>query len=471
MSPFKRFSLFLLPSVFQGTISLLILPITTHILGPKDYGVFALVISFTSFGTMIATFGSGYLLSMHYPLADEHGKRQLISTFIVSGIVVSVLFSFLFLTGWFIAAKTSKNLFSIPYSGIVLALATMVLSVPWSIASDVIILEGKAKFYAVLTIAQSAVSALAVTAGLYIFKLELLSLFFAGTMGAIVAFAGAVVTLRQHLRLVVSGKWLKEMLKLGAISGFGSIMENIQLISERYLLSVYSGLSQLGIYSHSQQYRSLVSMPVKAVANAMWPITLSEAHEDKRLFLRTAKGWNIVYIGITVAGLFFALLGKDIIDLLTNNKFGEAYAYATLWMLFILVQNIGKTQTGILFAGGHGALYGKITAVSFSMGTGFIVIFVPFVGATGALLALIASQIILRLLIQIYSNRLHKTIFLDLWVLIGSAFILLALGVSIFFHLPMLQRMLVFIFLVGSLTYLARNILAVFLLEGFMDAK
>src|SRR4051812_12981529 len=62
-----RFSLYFLPSVFSAGLSFLMLPLVTRVVGPAEYGVFALVSAYTAFGSALATLGGNYIISHRFP--------------------------------------------------------------------------------------------------------------------------------------------------------------------------------------------------------------------------------------------------------------------------------------------------------------------------------------------------------------------------------------------------------------------
>lgn len=447
------------------------LPVITYALGPKDIGTFALVTAFTAFGTTIATMGSGYILAAKYSLIDILQKQRMVSTMLGVGIAVALSFAAVFFTLWFFLFKHWDSFAVVPWEGIALSLAAMICTIPWTIAVDVITLKGTARLYAITVIAQSIVSAITVIVSLYIFELGLLSLFLAAATGSCVICAGGIIALKPYIRFTFSKNCVKEVLNFGAVITVSAVFENLQMLVERYMLSVYAGLSQLGIYSHSQQYRNMTAMIAKAAARSIWPTTLSEAHESESNFYKTRKTWNLIYIGITISGLLFALFGKDIIGLLTHNKFIDAYSFVTMWMIFLLIQNAGRPETGILYARGQGALYGKITIWSFAIGISFVLILVPAIGAFGAVFSVILQQIILRIFIHIYAKKNCKILFSNQWVLVGSFLILLAFGTSKYFKLTTFGSLMFFFALLTIIIFLSKDIFSEIFLKSITYVK
>ena len=63
----KLFSLYLIPSVVNGLINFLMIPVITLILGPKDIGFFALISTISMIGNAIPALGSVYILAANFP--------------------------------------------------------------------------------------------------------------------------------------------------------------------------------------------------------------------------------------------------------------------------------------------------------------------------------------------------------------------------------------------------------------------
>lgn len=433
MSFVRKFSFFLLPSVFQGVISIVILPITTRILGPEEYGVFALLTSLVGLGTVFASAGVGYVMAANYPVIADEEKKKLVSSTMIVGILIAFLFSAGVLLFWPIVASTWNEFAQIPRQALYLSLIAMVLGLPWTLSLDVITLEGKAKLFAMSLILQSIVTSAVVILSLYVFRLGLLSLFFGSVAGS--AIVGISVFIALWRRIIYKGslKWMSEILKMGFLTAPASLFENAYVLVERTLLSVYVGMAQLGLFTHSQQYRALAMMVVKAGARTVAPITLAEAREQELNFVNTKKTWDAMYVLLIFAGIISATFGKYIISVLTNGKFTEAYIFVVFWMIYLLIQNTGKPHTGVFYAFNRGASYALMQIIALAVGLASLLFLVPYVGVYGAVAALFLQMIVLRILIQIQARKLQKIPFQDWWVVYGVLLILTTLFISWYF--------------------------------------
>ena len=249
--------------------------------------------AFSAFGTAIGSFGASYLIAAHYQIIDISEKKKMISTITIVGLILAMAFS----AGLLILWPAIKALFpifaNIPFIGLALSLLAMVLGIPWVFAYDVVVLDGKSKFYAILLVMQCIISSLMMVLCLYVFKFGLLALFIGPVFGNLITFSGAIWYLHPYLELSIHKEWLGKLWKLGFI-GVTLILQRSCNLCRKSILSVYVGFKELGIYAHSQSYKSLAMIVMKASARTVL-ITLSESREIDGKFVQT-KRFGIQYM-------------------------------------------------------------------------------------------------------------------------------------------------------------------------------
>lgn len=469
MSFLKRFSFFSLPSVFQTVISVTILPFITLRLGPEDYGIFSLILSCTAIGTTIASSGSGFLFSSNYTEVDEKEKCLLVSTVVITGISLTLTFSSLVIFLWDRIGLELPVFLNIPLPALYLGLMTLIFGLPWIFAADILTLEGRASLFAGTLVTQALFSAGATLVSLFIFDQGFLSLLWGSFAGSLVSFFCALFALKNVLRMNFSLNWFFPLLKLSLVTVPANILETFQVLLERVVLTNYVGLSNLGIYTHSQQYRSLVMMPVKAAARTIWPVMLSEAREKNSHFYKTMEVWNVLYLGITMCGIVFATLGREVIAFLTNGKFSEAHILATLWMVYLLIQNMGKPLVGVLWAKGHAKVYSGLHACALIFGIAALFLLVPYFDLYGAFSALLIQMLTFRILLQWYVRKINFFPFQDGGVIFGSGAILFTLGISQYCGFTFFQNLFLLLGMSVLIGLVSRNILQNVVLRFLSD--
>ena len=288
-------------------------------------------------------------------------------------------------------------------------------------------LDGRAKLFAIIVMAQSMLSTGGLMATLFWFHADVNALFISNAIGATVLGIGACIAFWRYLT------WPEFSGPKTGVSGgaanitFANIFEMIYPPIERNLLAGNVGLSSLGLHTHAQQYRTVFGVAIKALARAIWPVTLDESQEKTLKFSRTRSHWNAAYFAVGTAGVIFATHGSDLIGLITHGKFTAAGPYAAAGIAYLLVQNMGKPFTGILYATGQARVFAK-----YSMGAGFVglvvaVIAIPVIGVWGAILSGFSYQLFLRISMQIWVSSKVNVPFQDHWAIAELLLILFML--------------------------------------------
>lgn len=411
---------YLIGPVVQGLVTVLMLPVTTRVLDTKDFGIYALLTTVVGFGHMAATVASGYTLSEMYLKSSVDDRKRWISACMSVAIGIALVYSLVVLFGWFLFLQNSSMLGAVPDAAIYVSATICVIGVPWLIMTDVLTLERQPKSYTAVVCLQALATAIAVIVCLYIFELHVMSLFIGMAASVCVGLAAS----GYHLSAKVCaplGKHVIKVIRIMPATMLGGIIDNLQILIERYLLSIHAGLSALGLYSHAQLYRNMMGLGVTAVARSIWPTSLEEAKHHDLMFYRTRLLWSIVYLIIIVMTVAAVFYGKQVIALLTHGKFVEAHPYVVAFMALLLVQHSGKPHTAYLLAHGQSRRYSVLLMLSAFLGICVMAIVIPFYGLNGALTAFVVQQVAFRLLVQLSVRDFIERKHYDILVVLGIA--------------------------------------------------
>ncbi len=440
MSVSRRLVLYFVPSAISVVIAFIMVPLTTAKLDPKDFGLYALLHSFGFLVVSFSMLGSGFLWAAYFPHLNEQEKSPFVTTLILVGICTCILWTLIFLLLWPLYGYFHLGLGKKDFLFYALILAGAVASYPWIHAIDYLTLDMKAANYAAIMIIATIFSALTTIFCLYHLNLHILSLFIGQLANSIILGAGSLYVLRHYLKPTPSGKWVKTLFLKGFPTVPGNICESGGLVLERNVIGSQLSLSVLGLYTHSQSYRNIVSVGIKALARTIWPESLSEAWAKSNDFPRTRAAWGPLFIMLTVGGLLSGALGKETIDILTHGKFTEAAAYVTCWFIFIAIQNAGKEHTAVLYAHGKSVFITYLTVICQVIFIGLLFVLIPAFGVWGAITAAICQQFLYRVFVQFRAGRIQNVPFNDKIVVISSIFIAIALAVQIIYWNEMLLR-------------------------------
>ena len=415
----SRATTYLASSVVTTLISFVTLPLATRILGPANYGVFALGATVAAFGSILATLGTTFFISNTFATSGLPERRRLISTLVARTAFLAACWAVLILAVAFVLRGHVDLLDEVPLKGLGLVLLGAVVSTPWTIAVDVLTVEGKASWFSLSLIVQAATNAVVLLVALYVFDLRGLSLFVGSLAGSLAALVTSLIVLRPYLapRLGLLRTRLGQRQFLPT-----QTLEAVQPVVERTLLANYAGFTPLGNYAHSLAYRNLFLQGMNAVNRATWPVTLDEA-SARTSFAVTGRVWPAVHLALAMVAVPFVLFGDRLISAITNDKLTAAWVFLAPWFVLVLLQSSGKAATGVLYATGVSSTVAKLGLLANAVGICALVVFVPAFGAAGAAMALLLQALVFRVVLQILARRRATIPFQDWGCVLACALV------------------------------------------------
>ena len=424
-----RFSWYLVPPVLQAGISFLTLPLTTLVIGPNEYGTYALLTTIAGTVGVLAGMSASMPIAANFSQLKNSKRSSLITFMLVASFVIALLLGVAILSIWFALQNHIDVLDDIAPHAVYLCVATMVVSMPWIIVSDLNTFLGKAHIYGWATLTQTLVGVVTLVLALFVFKLGGISLFVAGFFSASVTAIWALFSARNYLTYNIEILSNMRLLKTTPSLVASSFIEALLPLIEKSMLASNVGLTTLGLYTHSQQYRNIIFVLVKAFGKAIWPISLTESREEGRLsFKITRLTWNVMHLGITIFGLFFVAFGEYLIRILTNDKFTDAHILVPVWMIYLLLQYSGRSQLALLYAHGRGRALANLATFSSLLGIVLAFFLIQWLGVWGAFLAAASHQLTYRVGIHIYTKHEWNYPVDDFGFIFGAVLIALTMG-------------------------------------------
>lgn len=392
-----RFLAYLGGPVIGALVAFTMLPWLCRFLGPEHWGRLALATAFAGLGAAFCIPGSSLVLARHMLAISPMERHRLIATLLHVGVLSALIMAALLSTAWVLLPEEWRSASGLGWREVSLALATMVLTVPWSLAIDSTMLDGRAWWYTVGLTGQAI--AWAVVSGLCVLSEQgaEISLFAGQTAGAAVLCLAGLLSLRGSLMSLPTLVWLREVMRLAPTALAGSFGESAAAALERSLLTSFVGAFQLGIYAHAQQWRGPIQMLAKAGSRSVWPMTLTEARTPASEFSATHRTWLPIHLVIANASVGMLLIGGEVIGWLTHGRFVGAQWPAGALLAVLLIQNSGRPQIGWLYACERGNAISRLIVISTGASVIALVVLVPAFGLVGALAAALVQGIVLRL--------------------------------------------------------------------------
>lgn len=453
---FRRVGWYWAGPAIQIVIGIGLLPLTTLKLDPADFGFFALITTAAAVMSALAGLGGGYVLTAHFQARDAEGRSRLNSSILAPQMIAALVLAIvLFVLLPLIVGDAmepqlgAKRLYAMAAAGVF-------LTTSWGLAQTILVLEGRASTFTLLSLVNTIVAAAATLVALFLFDLDVSALFLGDFSSKIVLFGFSFVVLRQQLATRMEWTIIVEVLKLAPFSGTASAAQHFSQTIYRYLLNTHTNLTQLGLFVHAQSYERYAFTSIKAITYSIWPTSLAEAREHGRRFARTMVAWRIAQLAITGMGIGMALFGRDIIGILTHGKFVAAAPYAALLFVVLLAKHVGRADLAILYATSRGRTISNISLLSDVGGVLIAYVLVPHLTLYGIIIALFMREAIYRLGLMLITKEFQRIYSHDGWAILGSILVIAAVVFEESVQSPIYGRVvfiLVLTAIIGALSW------------------
>jgi len=432
----KRFSLLLIPGIVQGILSFSIIPLSTKILNPSDFGKFALINTITTTTAVLICSGSNYLINNRYEEQKNNQHNQvLISTVTFLNIFNSLLISFLIILIFSFLKQKNSFINDIPISYIFLSMIEMIGISLWTLGITISTLNKDVKIISIYSIARTIVRNTSIVLCLYFFGIQdALALFIGSACSGILIILGYFKITDGLIKKRFRIKIAKETFKVGSYFSISNLLELLYKSSETWILAAYQNLTTLGIFSHAQFYPNFARTFLQPAQQAAWPTTRTEAKDINPKFLKSKIIFQFISLCIIFISILFALVGKELISLITNDKFTNSAPFVAILMASSSFRHFsGRSQHANLIVNNKPKYSAFAIGGSAFAGILINIILVPKLGIIGSLIASIINSITFLIILYLTSNIISKTPNFDLGNILGFILtIILVLIVNIY---------------------------------------
>jgi O-antigen/teichoic acid export membrane protein len=407
-------------TAFNAILSVALLPLATRHLGASDYGTYGLLMSIVVLVGAAADGGAGLLVPTHYGSASASERARLfVSLAVFAGAGASTAGVLLIILWTWQHSGFGDQAF--PLTAIILSAVLMPLRAITNISVMIFSVTGRGLAIAAQIAIQSLVVFLTTLAALFEFSMGGSSLFIGALCGQFAGLCAGLIALgHAHVLSFPSRDWFRHAATNAQTTAASGLVDGTRGFGENALLTSAIGLHAVGILGHARLYHGLLMALSNAVGHNLWAKSLEEARNPHSSFEITQSAWTPVQIAITCAGMIFAFVGKEIVDVISNGKLTVAAAYIPALFVIALIQTTEQPANAIVCASRRAA---SATWTRTIMALGSFVALYPTVilfGINGVVALCMAEAVAYRIYLRMLASRERNVPFQDQVAVFGS---------------------------------------------------
>jgi O-antigen/teichoic acid export membrane protein len=384
-----------LSEILGKALPFLLLPMLTRIFTPEEYGALT---EFTVFYNLCFTLASfsvfGFLRKLYFDNVD-FGFRY------INALMITLLISFMCLASIELAKFIDSNLFvSIDRRLYIVILISVVTLVAYKLMMTII----NCTFNAGGHLTSNLVLTLVNLALTFIFLFAIETSFNGRILGILLTpiflFPISLYVFNRYSKITFTIKFqfFKDQSAFSLPLVVHNAMSWIRVSADRILVSSNLGLATLGVYSANAQIAMIYFVIFGALNQALAPKIVKEYKDSKKDYLKLAKKFLYLYLGVFV--IIFPVLYL-ISPILLGSQFNIDIKVLLILSISYLFNGWYMIYTHYLIQNGLGSVLSKISTYSAIIHLGIIFIFISNLGIDSVLIASFFSYLLAFILIYL----------------------------------------------------------------------
>ncbi len=409
--------------MFLKAIRFILVPLYTRYLTPEDYGILGIFLPVIELLTMISTLGLGasVIFFLFEYRGDEEKYKKTLSTIFITNLIFSLIIVFAF---YLFSPYFYKLFFKVPIEKgnnfILLVILIVVLYIPQQVILNLLQAREKRLQIAIIHIGSFMLLFLLLLYQLIIKKSGAYGQIFATFQQNILLFFPYLAYLIYIIgkKFVFSFKIFKETISYSLPLLPHSLSLWILNLSDRLILSKYSGLTETGYYTFAYTCGMAMYAFVTGMQAVWGPVffDVKKNRKDASLILGAqASHWTLFLGLIAGTGIFFT---PEIIKIIAGKKYWIAISYIAPVILGYFFLGIYTFPGLILQQMRKNGLVSICTIIAGSLNVISNLIFVPKYGAIACAWVTAGSFFFLAFLYYYFGMKLNPINFIwKEWIL------------------------------------------------------
>ena len=447
---FKNFTLYGLVPVLNKGVGFILIPIYTHYLTPKDFGVQGI---FTSFVLLMNYFINLEVYSgvgrYFYECKTLDERKILISTGLifqlVTTIIVIVIIStnHLFINDILLSSQAYLSIYWI-------VILTIPFSATYGFFSVLMRYENRPKKFLIVTVLQLFVKLFFIVYFIVFLRTGIIGIFYGQLLGLIVGDSGYFFILRKYFLLKFDISKIKILLKYSLPLVPGLLIIGFEPNISKYIIRTELSIRAVGIYSFALRLVSILVLIGFALKMTWQPFFFENVKKKGSNFSKTKEIYFIFLNIFLFMCAILTLFSKEAVMLVSPKTYWEAANLVGILSLYYTAYNLKDiTIIGANYSNKTSQVsYIKfltviiITAILYLFVRKYGILIIPVGYATAGIITLLLSMKITKKYLGIQ--------FQWLYTILGFGFIAILNAAIIMFDISLQIRILIFFIFILS---------------------
>ncbi len=386
-------------------------PLIASYLSPAEYGTLEMVGTITGFLALLINCGVNNSVQRYYwdSETDEFERNNIVT----SGLFIQVFFALILVTFsttlfFFYPSILSEFNVSIPFFPVMCAILTAAFMQIVDFSQDIIRLYFKPKLFLFVSFLNKALVLSISVFVIVIFKKGVEDVLVFQTASYFILLPLVLFLIRKDLNLKFDKKWASKIFNFGYPFIFTSLAFYFFSAMDRWMIAKYSTIEEVGIYSVSFRFTTLIVFVSSAFGQAWSPyaIKIKTEHPEKYKEFYSNILSLLFFLMLVLGGGLSLFSGEIIGKLMSPVYFPAALPLAVLTFGIIFQATTQITAVGISLEK-KTFLFTRVAWIS--CGTNFVLNFllIPKYGALGSCWATLIAYMVLTFGYLFYSQKLH----------------------------------------------------------------
>lgn len=388
----KNLFWYLIPFGFKNFLPLLALPVFTRYISVEEFGLYALIIFYGSFGAALANLGLSSVFERNFFQINPIERKQLLLNILCFVILCFLLIGFLtFLFNSFISQVLFQS--TVGENFLVTGLLFQTFKSLNLYFFTYLKNYENAQEFTYLSILESSLS-IGLAMGLVIyFSMGLYGFILGQAIGVLITFTMTFFFIFYPFKYKLDIQLLKDQLNLSLPLTPRIFFGVINSQFDRYMLSLLSSVGGVGLYDIGQKIANTSFAFMTTVQNVFAPQVFKRLFSKDDAIQKSVGAFLTPYFYLCIMFcLTLALFSYEVIYILTPKEFHKSAPVVSIFCLLYGFYFFAK-QPQLLFAKKTG-LISTISFVSISLNIVLNVFFIKFYGIYGAAFATLLAGLI-----------------------------------------------------------------------------